>query len=529
MSVYNTITSLGESPLNEDIIYVGTDDGIIQVTEDGGESWRKIEVGALPGVPDTAFVNDIRADLHDEDTVYVALDNHKYGDYAPYLLKSEDRGETWRSLADDIPEKHLVWRIVQDHEDEDLLFLATEFGVFASVDGGEDWAEMSGGLPTIPLRDITIQRREDDLVVASFGRGFYILDDISPIRDLDEESLEQEAMLWTGRDALWYIEETPLGNGGKAYQGDGFFVADNPPFGAVFTYYLKDALRTKKEMRQEAEKEANEAFEDTPMPSFEELNAELSEEKPQILLVVRDEDGDVVRRIEGPTGEGLHRVSWDLTRPSQRAVRSMPDEDDDDSGFMVAPGTYSVALMKRQGGETTELVGAKEFEVKKLRDGALPAADPEAVASFWDRMNKLSARVSATRAVLSDTEEKVDLLRVALERSTAPTEMMDEWSALKRRVESLDMALNGDPARESLGERQVATVSDRLRFARSGVGNSTYGPTPTHRESAEWAEEELSEIVAELETLREEDLPAMEEKLAEYGAPWTPGAAIPSE
>jgi photosystem II stability/assembly factor-like uncharacterized protein len=529
MSVYNTITSLGESPLDEDLIYAGTDDGIIQVTEDGGESWRKIEVGALPGVPDTAFVNDIRADLFDEDTVYVALDNHKYGDYKPYLLKSEDRGESWVSLADDLPEDHLVWRIVQDHEEEDLLFLATEFGVFTSLNGGEDWAEMSGGLPTIPLRDITIQRRENDLVVASFGRGFYVLDDYTPIRDLSEATLDEEAVLWTGRDALWYVQETPLGDGGKASQGHGYFTADNPPFGAVFTYYLKDGLKSKEDERREREKAANEAFDDTPIPSFEELNEEISEEKPSIMLVVRDEDGKVVRRMDGPTGKGIHRVSWDLTSPSPWAIDSMPQEGGNDSGFMVPPGTYSVALLKREDGKTTELVSAQEFEVKKLRDGALPSADPQEVAEFWDRVSNLGKRMSATSVALRDAEEKVDLMRVALVRSSAPTRMMDDWSALNRRIEKLDAALNGDPARGVLGEREVDTVQSRMWLAMSGVSNSTYGPTPTHIQAIEWAEEELRDIVSELQTIRDEEIPEMETKLAEYGAPWTPGADIPSE
>ena len=205
MSQYNTITSLGESPLNEDLIYVGTDDGLIQVTEDGGENWRRIEVGRLPGVPDTAFVNDIRADLFDEDTVYVALDNHKYGDYKPYLLKSTNRGRNWRDISGNLEDRHLVWRVVQDHVNPDLLFTATEFGLFFTLDGGGKWVELTGDAPTISFRDVVIQRREDDLVAASFGRGFFIVDDISPLRALTEESLEQEAMLFPGRAALWYI------------------------------------------------------------------------------------------------------------------------------------------------------------------------------------------------------------------------------------------------------------------------------------------------------------------------------------
>ena len=211
MSQYNTITSIGESPLDENVLYIGTDDGIIQTTSDGGETWTRIDVGSLPGVPATAFVNDIRADLHDANTVYVALDNHKYGDYTPYLLKSTNQGRNWTSITGDLPDRHLVWRIVQDHVDPELMFTATEYGLFFTVDGGSKWVELTGGAPTISFRDVTIQRREEDLVAASFGRGFFILDDYTPLRDVDEAALDQEALLFPGRRAWWYMERHPLG------------------------------------------------------------------------------------------------------------------------------------------------------------------------------------------------------------------------------------------------------------------------------------------------------------------------------
>ncbi|MEL7488986.1 MAG: glycosyl hydrolase, partial [Pseudomonadota bacterium] len=264
MSQYNTITSIAESPVDENTLYVGTDDGVIQATADGGETWTRIEVSALPGVPDRAFVNDIKADLFDADTVYVALDNHKYGDYKPYLFKSTNRGRTWTSIAGDLPDRHLVWRVVQDDEAANLMFLATEFGLFFTVDGGEKWVEFNGGAPTISFRDVTIQRREDDVVAASFGRGFFILDDYSPLRAVSEKTLEEEALLFPGRRAWWYIEQHPLAFSEGGSQGHSYYRAPNPPFGAVFTYYLKDDLQTLAEARQEAEKDKLKEWEDTP-------------------------------------------------------------------------------------------------------------------------------------------------------------------------------------------------------------------------------------------------------------------------
>ncbi|MEM9325058.1 MAG: glycosyl hydrolase, partial [Bacteroidota bacterium] len=228
MSNYNTITSLSESPVAAGVIYAGTDDGIIQVSENDGESWTKIAVGSIKGVPGTAFVNDIRADLHDANTVYACLDNHKYGDFNPYLIKSTDRGRTWTSIRGNLPDRTLIWRTVQDHVKPELMFVATEWGIYFTIDAGSQWVKLTGGVPTISFRDITIQRRENDLVGASFGRSFYVLDDYSPLRDITMESLDEEIQLFATKDALWYKERSIDGQMGASY-----YTADNPAFGAT--------------------------------------------------------------------------------------------------------------------------------------------------------------------------------------------------------------------------------------------------------------------------------------------------------
>ena len=211
MSTYNTITSVAESPKQEGLLYIGTDDGLIQVSEDGGGSWRRIEVASLPGVPETAFVNDVRADLFDVDTVYVALDNHKFGDLEPYLLCSNDRGRSWMSIRGNLPERTLVRRLVQDHVRQDLLFVATEFGIHFSVNGGGRWTKITGGAPNMSFRDLTIHRRDDDLVGATFGRGFYVFDDIRVFREVSDEQLDQEGTLFSTRKAWWYFPRPHLG------------------------------------------------------------------------------------------------------------------------------------------------------------------------------------------------------------------------------------------------------------------------------------------------------------------------------
>jgi hypothetical protein len=283
MSEYHTIANFAESPVDENILWVGTDDGVIQVTTNGGQSWKKIELDDIRGIPATAYVNDIRADLYDPNTVYVALDNHKYGDFKPYLIKSTNLGKKWTSLAESIPEKHLVWRIVQDHVNKDLMFIGTEFGLFFTVDGGNKWVELAGGMPTISTRDLVIQRRENDLVAGTFGRGIYILDDYAPLRELTEESLESDALLFApSRPVKWF----QLDRNHTRTDGDDRFTAKNPEHGATLTYFLKDSLLTAKDKRKKAEKDILEDKKYPKYPSWESVEAENQEPKPAVYIEI---------------------------------------------------------------------------------------------------------------------------------------------------------------------------------------------------------------------------------------------------
>ncbi len=243
-SFYGNIVSLTESPLVEGLIYVGTDDGIIQVTEDGGKNWRKIEM--FSGVPEMTYVSCLYASLHAPNTVYAAFDNHKRGDFKPYVLKSNDRGKSWQSISGDLKDPFVVYSVIQDHINPELLFAGTEYGVYFSINEGKKWMQLKGGLPTIAVRDIDIQRRENDLVLGTFGRGFYVLDNYSPLRGITEKNLDEEQnILFPVKDALMFMKRRGTFGG----VGQSFFKADNPPFGATFTYYIKEAPKTLKETK----------------------------------------------------------------------------------------------------------------------------------------------------------------------------------------------------------------------------------------------------------------------------------------
>ena len=306
MSNYNTITSLAESPVQEGLLYAGTDDGFIQVSENGGESWRKIPVTALGLAPRT-FVNDIKADLFDANTVYVALDNHKEGDFNPYLFKSTDKGQSWQSISGNIPDRTLVWRMVQDPVKKNLLFAATEFGIYTSLNGGTSWQKL-GGAPTISFRDLTIQKRENDLVAASFGRGFFVLDDYSALREFTEDNLSQKGKLFTPRTAKWFVPRSNIGNTGADY-----YFAKNPTYGAVFTYHLADEYQTAKEVRKEKETSLNKNKADIPFPGWDALDTERQEKEAQVVLSIQDSQGNVINKISQKASQGSHRMAWNFS------------------------------------------------------------------------------------------------------------------------------------------------------------------------------------------------------------------------
>jgi len=520
MSNYNTITSLAESPLQEGLLYAGTDDGLLQVSEDGGGNWRRIEAGSLPGVPKTAFVNDVKADLHDANTVYVALDNHKYGDLSPYLLKSADRGRTWTSIRGNLPDRTLIWRLVQDHVEPRLLFAATEFGIYFSVDGGGRWTKLTGGVPTISFRDLAIQRRENDLVGASFGRGFFIFDDYSVLRQVSEAKLRQEGALFSTRDAWWYEPRNLVSSQGAAH-----YAAPNPPYGAVFTYHLAEGLTTLEAKRQKREKELLEKEEAVTFPGWDAIEAERRQAKPAVWLTVKDSEGRVIRRLAGPTGKGFHRLAWDLTYPSKSAVRKGASNGDAD-GLPAVPGAYSVTLSKEVDGQVTMLDGPVEFEVKRLYEGALPPRPTAEIAAFTREVEAIYKDYSATSMVLTESLDKAAALETALARTQAEPGALDrQVHDLRGRLLDLEQQMRGSQAKQAIGERSNPTVANRLFTAFDGV--STYGPTAMHRQSLDIARSELRDLKTRLESIRRQDIPALERAVMQAGAPWIEGAPLP--
>ena len=522
MSNYNTITSLAESPKQEGLIYAGTDDGRIQVTENGGKSWRKIEVGDLPGIPKTAFVNDIKADLFDVNTVYVVLDNHKYGDLNPYLVKSNDKGKTWKSIKSNLPDKTLLWRIVQDHIKPGLMFLGTEFGIYLTLNGGEEWIKIKGGIPTISFRDLAIQKRENDLVGASFGRGFYVFDDYSFLRELNPSDLKnKEAEIFTGRDALWFLPRGGHGFSEKGSQGAGYFTAKNPPYGATFTYYLADSYKTKKQTRQEKEKKLSKDNKEITFPGWEKVEAERLEEDPIIWLTIKDSEGKLVRKIKGKNKKGFNRVVWNLRYPSIKAINyenNLPKQAP--SGILAQPGNYTVTLSKQIEGEITDLSGPKSFTVKKLYDGTLKGNSFEEILAFSNDVSELQRKMTASSIKLQKAIKKIKALQYVSSKTTVENKSLDKKIySIKQNLFEIDVQLNGNKSKTEVGEKNNPTILSRLSVASSGL-SSSYGPTATHISSLEIAKKRFADFEISLEQVIKTEIEPLEKLLVDAGAPF---------
>ena len=522
-SMYGSMIALDESPLVEGLLYVGTDDGLIQVSEDGGQSWR--QQGSFKGVPDMSLVEDIIASRHDANVAYAVFDNHKRGDHKPYVLKTSDRGNSWSLITNDLPERGTAHTIVEDHVDPALLFVGTEFGLFFTNNGAKNWQELTA-LPTIAVRDLEIQRREGDLVVATFGRGFYILDDYAPLR-ASSEQLDSGATLFPTRDTWLFNPDNRRGWGGKGDWGKDRYAADNPPYGAVFSYYLAEDLQSLKEQRRKEETERAEKGEDNPYPSWDQLRREDREEAPSVTLTISDSAGNVISRINGPAGKGFHRVAWDMRYPAPDPVDLDPRTDfapweGVPQGPMLVPGSYSVTLSKRVEGALEEISGPQTFKLKALYSGGLVAENREAVLQFEQQTAELYRAVMGANRAAGEIEDRIAHLVAAVTDTPSATEQQAQAvRALNTRMQDLQVRLSGDDTVSSRAEPVPLSLTNRVATIAGGSWGSQSAVTGNYRASFDVAAAEFPAILSEMESIST-DLERLESELEAAGAPWTP-------
>lgn len=528
-TLFGIALTTAESPLEEGVLFTGSDDGRISVSENGGGTWRSID--HYSGVPDTTPVFKILPSQHDVNVVYAAFNNHQAGDFKPYVMKSTDMGRSWTSIAGNLPDRGSVYALAEDHVDRNLLFAGTEFGAYFTNDGGKKWVKLSG-LPTIQVRDLAIQKRENDLVVATFGRGFYVLDDYTALRTLTEVALAKDVTLFPTRPAPLYVQSSPIGLPdavGPAFQGAGYYAAANPPYGAVFTYYMKDALKNRRTVRMEAEKDLAKKGSDIFYPPWDSLKAEDRQEEPAVVVTIADASGKPIRRFTAPTTSGINRVAWDLRLQPTDPVTGPPYVSDPDFPFggapaapFVVPGTYQVSLSKRVDGVFTPIAGPQRFEVVGI-DG--PGTRTIATLATQQRTAELNRQVQGLSSVVDEALTRMKLFKRAIDETpTADTSLQRRVRSLETRLLDTQESLGGDPTAARRQEPTPLSLLGRIGSAiYSNWGQTLEAPTPAQTADLDLVKAKFDAIMAQVRNLIDVDLRSLEQDAEKAGVPWTSG------
>ncbi len=542
---YSNVSAIAESFKQDGLLYVGTDDGLLQVSEDGGTHWRKIE--SFAGVPASTYVQRIIASPTDARTVYVAFDNHQNGDFTPYLLKSTDAGLTWTSIVGDLPRRGGVYAIAQDHVDPRLLFSGTEFAAYVSKDGGAHWIKIPG-LPTIMVRDIAIQRRTNSVVLGTFGRSIYVVDDYSVLRSIAPDALNQAIAVFAIPDAVSLVRR---GGDGKGNQGEALFTAPNPPNGTAISYSLKAAMfQTLRDKRLQAERDAERQGKPIRYPTPEDFVAEADEEPVGLAASIADEKGVIWRVMTLPATRGVHSVAWDLRGSNETpgdAGPGAPTAGGRGGGgggrgggagaaagergpapstctgcVPVPPGNYTMTLGKRERGVFSAIATPVTFAVLPDPTIVVTPADRQANIEFRQKQAKLSRQITQAVDAASTARTKTDaIIRVLNEMSSAPKALQEQARSIAQRLGEFLRTARGDDVNAARGEQVPVSVQAHIRNA--SPSGSTSPPTRTEVDQYDIAAAAFPPEYAKLKPILLVELPALDRELEKLGAPPTPG------
>ena len=416
--------------------------------------------------------------------------------------------------------------IVEDHVDPDLLFVGTEFGLFFTQDGGASWHQLKNNFPTIAVRDIEIQIRENDLVVGTFGRGIYILDDYSALRT--KQAALDELQLFPVRNPWLYVEGDLWDSREKGSMGAEFFAAPNPAFGAEFTYHLKDGLKSRKAVRREQEIKIEKEGGDTPYPSWDALRAEDREQDPAMYIMIRDASGKLVRQVSANSDAGLHRSAWDLRLPPPDPVSIEPPGElpywvQPPTGPMVLPGQYTARLAVERDGVLEETGGSQTFVVKALDASPEITSDRKALQDFQLGVASLQRAVAGSSKAIGEIQSRLAHVRAAIVETPAAGEVeRNVLQQLTVRLADINVAIRGDGTVASRNEPVPLSVAGRVSTLYGTLVYSQSAAGGNFKDSYAVAAQEFT---AALQSLRlvESDLSALESSLEVKGAPWTPG------
>jgi photosystem II stability/assembly factor-like uncharacterized protein len=514
VEVYDTIFSVVESPVQKDLIWAGTDDGLVHLTRDGGQKWENVTPKAMP---EWGTVSMIEASPRDAGTAYLAVERHKMDDFAPYVFKTTDFGKTWTKLVTGIPANDYVHAVRVDPSRPGLLFAGTEQGVYVSFDDGAHWQALQINLPIVPVNDLIVKKNDNsnDLVVATHGRSFWVLDDITPLEQYQESVPQQDAHLFT-----------PSATSHTVFRGSFFRaqgnVGKNPPAGAVIDYWLKTSLK------KPEKKEAGTASDSESKPKTDE-GAKSDEEKkkeeaPKITLEILDSSGKVIRKLpkkkeEGdeeenffqrnqsadtlPADAGLNRFVWDLRYEGATKVPHAPLWGGTTDGPVALPGTYQVRLTVLGKSYTAPLEIKADPRLKIGQDD---------LAKQFDLLLKIRDKVTETDDAIiqiRDVRDQINAENKRLKNDSREKAIADAGKALDKKMTEVEEQLIQTKAKSGQDVLNFPVRLNNHLVALSGVvGSADSAPTKQSYEVFEMLSKEADEQLAKWKAIVSSDVAA---------------------
>jgi hypothetical protein len=522
---YSTITTFSESPLAANVLWVGTDDGNLQVTRDAGKTWKNV-VPRVSGVPKGAYVSRVVASKYAEGTAYATFDAHRNDDYGIYILTTTDYGENWKSIRNGIPESAGSVHVLREHpRNQNLLFAGTEFGLWVSWDRGANWTAFRNNFPTVPVDDIEIQPRENDLVLATHGRSIWVFDDLTPVEKMDSTVLGSDLTFFPPRTATtWSLRQRRWSAGQK------MFTAKNPPYGAILNYYLKEALPPEPPKTDKQDKDKPDK--DKPEP------AAAPKKEGKVKISVTDKDGKLLRELDGPGAAGANRTNWDL-RYASPAEPTAEQLEAIAAGYgfgprgpLVDPGEYTIKIKAANKEATQKAVVEDDTRVQ------ISAQDRAERRAALDQLYAMAKTTDKDRKSIRGLKDALNAAR-------------EQW---KKDADKPGAPKIPDDIKKSAEEllKKVDAISDKFIRARQGLGNAgppfEWKPDPLPEQAQNLLEdldgfaaapggqqkEKLAELTllvndasAQVKKLIEEDLPALSKKMNDAGIPHIVPAATP--
>jgi hypothetical protein len=419
--------------------------------------------------------------------------------------------------------------MAEDHTNKNLLFCGTEFGFYFSHDGGKNWIELKNGLPeAICIKDIAIQKRENDIVLATFGRGFYVLDNYSLLQNIKKEDLDKKAFIFPIKDGLVYNESTPYGHKGRSFQGASMFTASNPPLGATITYNQKESYKSIKDRRKEIEKEKIKANKDVYYPSADSIRIEDNEEAPYILAIITDEQGNEVRKLKQDANKGMKKITWDgrleVTAPVNFYTPN-PDNpyESADQGPVATPGKYFVQIVKVYNGQIENLSEKVGFNLTTLQNSTLPVPDQKEMMDFNKSLSEFRRVVMGSDAYIGNMNERLKYLKVGLQKGPGSSmSLMADLKGIENQLKDVRLVMHGDG---SLGKHEFETLPGLIGSLENmvyGTWSSSLGATNTYKEKLTEIKDKFKIQYAQISDASKK-LADLEAKAENMKLPATPG------